>query len=380
MVVVWEWNIKDHYIQDFDDSKLNYGEIWEHPERFDINLPELNSSNSNSTRDWNHFNAIDYNETLDQILISVRNSDEIWIIDHSTTSAEAKGTTGGTYGKGGDLLYRWGNAFAYQRAEVSDQKLFGQHGVNWIKSGLEDEGKIFIYNNGNGRPGPDFSTVEILNPPQESPGFYSLGEDAIPYGPDSSEWSYGKLSDEYYYSPYLSNVQRLPNDNTLINIGSYGHFLEITPEREVVWEYIIPLAGDTPGNQGGSINNNGTFRAYKYPEDYPGFEGIELISGETIENGGNEVECEMVSDINEPFLQNFEIVFDFYRQEIVFRSELKEMIEFEIYDLQGRGVYSGFAEANEKTKVQLNTSGMYIVSGKGANSQQLSSKIIQLVF
>ena len=135
-VIVWEWNIKDHYIQDFDSEKLNYGVVSEHPELFNINLSEINSPNSNSDRDWNHFNSIDYNSDLDQILISVRNSDEIWILDHSTTTAEAASHSGGIYGKGGDILYRWGNASAYNRAPVSDQKLFGQHGVHWIKEGL----------------------------------------------------------------------------------------------------------------------------------------------------------------------------------------------------------------------------------------------------
>jgi hypothetical protein len=58
---------------------------------------------------WNHMNSIDYNPTFDQIAMSVRGNSEVWIIDHSTTTAQAKGHTGGKYGKGGDLLYRYGN-------------------------------------------------------------------------------------------------------------------------------------------------------------------------------------------------------------------------------------------------------------------------------
>jgi len=52
-------------------------------------------------------NAIDYNVQFDQILLSVRGNSEIWVIDHGTTTAEAAGHTGGTYNRGGDLLYRW---------------------------------------------------------------------------------------------------------------------------------------------------------------------------------------------------------------------------------------------------------------------------------
>ena len=128
--IIWEWEIKHHYIQDYDDTKSNFGIVSEHPELFDINLPELNSNNSNSTRDWNHFNAIDYNEELDQILLSVRNSDEIWILDHSTTTEEAETHQGGIYGKGGDILYRWGNSNAYGR--TADQKLYGLMMVEMI--------------------------------------------------------------------------------------------------------------------------------------------------------------------------------------------------------------------------------------------------------
>jgi len=288
--VVWQWNIYDHYVQDFDSTKANYGVVNSHPELFDLNLPELNSSNSNSTRDWNHFNAIDYNPELDQILISVRNSDEIWILDHSTTTEEAAGHQGGTYGKGGDILFRWGNASAYKTAEVSDQKLFGQHGVHWITEG-SDLGKIMIYNNGNGRPGPDFSQIDVLEPAQQEPGFY-IQNPGLPNGPTNAITIYGSESGEDFYSPYLSNAQSLPNGNTLINAGSPGTIFEINEERKVVWEYIIPLFGDFPATQGQNINNNSNFRAYKYASTYSGFDDITIVTGEPIEN--NASECELL--------------------------------------------------------------------------------------
>jgi hypothetical protein len=105
--IVWEWHVWDHLIQDHDPSKDNYGDVGDHPELIDINF--------GGGVDWNHINSVDYNQELDQIILSAHAFDEIWVIDHSTTTEEAAGHTGGNSGKGGDLLYRWGNPQAYRR-------------------------------------------------------------------------------------------------------------------------------------------------------------------------------------------------------------------------------------------------------------------------
>ena len=62
-----------------------------------------------------HCNGLDYNSALDQIALSCRGMNEVYIIDHSTTTEEAVGHTGGNAGKGGDILYRWGNPSVPQR-------------------------------------------------------------------------------------------------------------------------------------------------------------------------------------------------------------------------------------------------------------------------
>lgn len=333
--IVWEWQIKDHYIQDFDSTKLNFGVVSDHPELFNINLPEINSSNSNSSRDWNHFNAIDYNEALDQILISVRNSDEIWILDHSTTTVEAASHEGGKYGKGGDILYRWGNASAYNRASVSEQKLFGQHGVHWIKDGLEDAGKILIYNNGNGRPGTDYSTVEIIVPPQDANGGYLINPDE-PFGPIDPDWIYGNQPGENFYSAYLSNAQRLENGNTLINAGSPGIVFEIDENKKKVWEYIIPLSGDTPYTQGQTANNNSTFRAYKFSPDFPGLAGLDLTAGSTIELGNSPINCELINADFESNNLNVELIIDAFSKTAIIINPNNKELRVDLFDVAGK--------------------------------------------
>lgn len=374
--ILWEWHIKDHYIQDFDPTKENYGVIAEHPELFNINYPDLNSGNSNSTRDWNHINAIDYNAALDQILLSVRNSDEIWILDHSTTTAEAATHSGGLQGKGGDILYRWGNASAYERAPVSDQKLFGQHGVHWIKEG-QHEGKILIFNNGNGRPGPDYSTVEILVPTQDANGGYIL-PDTEPFGPETTEWSYGDGAGENFYSAYLSNAQILSNGNILINAGSPGDIFEIDMDKNIVWEYTIPLNGDTPVNDGEVANNNGNFRAYKFPADYTGFSLVDLSPGDLIENISDPLGCAIFPvAIDAPMVDVAIEINYFFNKKSVAISHAAPHTSIAVFDRMGTRLFSKKINAETYTiDVSSFSKGLYIIQLAAPDGGKLVKKVM----
>ena len=150
--IVWEWHLWDHLVQDSDPSLPGYGVVSEHPELMDINYGDVGGGGGpgGSNADWMHINAIDYNPLLDQIVISSRHQNEIYIIDHSTTTEEASGHTGGNSGKGGDFLYRWGNPAAYDRGSNSSQRLDSQHGINWIKEGYPGAGNLILYNNNYG--------------------------------------------------------------------------------------------------------------------------------------------------------------------------------------------------------------------------------------
>ncbi|OYT28539.1 hypothetical protein B6U98_04580 [Thermoplasmatales archaeon ex4572_165] len=251
--IVWEWHVWDHLIQDFDPSKDNFGNVEEHPELIDINFGHPDA-------DWNHINSVDYNEDLDQIMVSVKHLSELWVIDHSTSTEEAAGHTGGRYGKGGDLLYRWGNPHAYRQGGPEDQKLFNQHDPQWIKQGLPGEGNILIFNNGNGRPGGEYSSIEEIVPPVDELGFYHKHSFEA-YGPKEALWTYTKENPFDFFSYHISGCQRLPNGNTLICEGANGLFFEVTLEKEIVWEYL---------NQFPSQFNNKVFKIHRYPPDYPG--------------------------------------------------------------------------------------------------------------
>ena len=123
--IIWEWRFYDHLIQDYNSEIPNYGNIANNPQLFNINA-------YNILGDFTHLNCVDFNPDLNQIIFSSRSLNEVFIIDHSTTTMEAKGHFGGIYGKGGDFLYRWGNPINYNRGDLSNQKLHAPHGVNWI--------------------------------------------------------------------------------------------------------------------------------------------------------------------------------------------------------------------------------------------------------
>lgn len=165
--IVWEWHLWDHVIQDFDSSKANYGDVAKHPELLDLNYtPRRGRINE----DWNHTNSIDYNPQLDQIVLCLHTMSEIFVIDHSTTTEEAAGHSGGHSGKGGDILYRWGNPQVYRAGDASDQKLFAPHDATWIEPGLVGGGNIMIFNNGQGRSDGRYSSVDVIVPPSTKAG------------------------------------------------------------------------------------------------------------------------------------------------------------------------------------------------------------------
>ena len=285
--VVWEWNIKDHLVQDFDATKDNFGVVADNPNRLDFNY--INATNA--TANWLHCNSLQYNPALDQLVLSSRIMSEIYIIDHSTTTAEAATSTGGTYGKGGDFLYRWGNKAAYDKGTSSNQTLFGQHYPHWIADGLTDAGKIMIFNNGGARA---YSSIDIIDPMVTTPGNYTY-DNVNGYGPTNAEWIYTTPTNTDFFTAILSSGERLPNGNTLICDGDSGYFFEIDPAENIVWEYVNPDATNGIINQGDTASFNLVFRAHKFSFDYPAFTGKNLTPGDPIETNPDISNCNLLN-------------------------------------------------------------------------------------
>ena len=274
--VVWEWHAWDHLVQDFDSTKSNYGIVADHPELIDINYYSIPA-----TKDWLHANSVDYDVARDQVMITLAHVDEFWILDHSTSTVEAATHTGGNRGKGGDLLYRWGNPRAYERGDSADQKLFFMHDAHWIPPGRPDSGKVLIFNNGQGRR---YSTVEIMELPESSLGEYALSQGQA-YGPVASEWIYASDSLLDFFSKIMSGAQQQANGNILMCNGAYGYALEVNKSFDTLWHYVNPMTSSGATNQGdtGPVGANATFRIERYSPSFVGFVGKDLTPGDPLE-------------------------------------------------------------------------------------------------
>ena len=251
--IVWEWHIWDHLIQDYNPELLNYGVISDYPELFDINLGPVGNNAGGpqgANGDWMHINAVDYNPILDQIALSSRLQNELFLIDHSTTTEEAASHSGGNSNKGGDFLYRWGNSANYGRGDESDRILGDQHSVNWIPEGYPGAGNLILFNNTH--DGSDSAVLEF-SPPMDENGEYLINENE-PFGPESWEWIYmGDIS-----TPMQGGAFRLPNGNTLITQTHTSTIIEVDSAGTELWSFTFE----------GESGSYWIARSEKYSPDY----------------------------------------------------------------------------------------------------------------
>ena len=279
--IVWEWHVWDHLIQNRDRTKANFGDVAAHPELIDVNC------NGRATAAfWNHMNSLAYNAKLDQIVLSVRGCNEIWIIDHATTTKEAASHSGGKQGKGGDLLYRWGNPAAYGRGTAADRQLIQQHDAEWVPDGSPGAGHLTIFNNGYER---GWSSIEEIVPPVDAKGSYQLATGKA-YGPDKPVWHYEAKNRTDFFSSEISGAHRLPNGNMLVCAGVIGNLFEVTPAGATVWQYVNPMVrggilaqGENPGKDMRGHLWNAVFKVHRYAPDYQGLKGKDLTPKGVIE-------------------------------------------------------------------------------------------------
>ncbi|MFT4536939.1 MAG: hypothetical protein ACJA1A_002363 [Saprospiraceae bacterium] len=325
--IVWRWSALDHVIQDVDAAKSNFGNIGAHPELINLNYitEELEPNH-----DWLHINSIDYNQELDQIAVCSRNNSEIYIIDHSTSILEARSSSGGIYGKGGDILYRYGNPESYDHGSQVDRTLHQGHDVSWINTG-DYQGHFLIFNNkyiDNTR-----SQIQIWNNPSDD-GEYQFTEELL-FGEEEILWTYDDVG---FYSSRMSSAQMMSNGNILTTEGTSGEISEITPSKEKVWKYINPVnRNGGPGIQSGTPQFNSLFKSVRYRDDYTGFQNRNLMPGEPVELSPDDIGCQIFlpTTVDEKQLQSKDI-FTVDNQRLMWKVEAPSPQKIYILDVFGR--------------------------------------------
>ena len=236
--IVWEWHAKDHFIQDYDDTKSNYGVIADHPRKINVNYV------SDKMEDIMHANGLEYDAEEDLIYISVNFYSEVWVIDHSTTTEEAAAESGGNRGFGGDLVYRFGNPEAYDN--IGTRLFYNNHHPLLFDS---SEGKtLSLFMNGYHI---EQSTVYEFDFDQA----YTL--EANTDNEPTVRWSFTHPD---LYAGKVSGMVRLPNNNRLITEGDYGIW-EVSPNGDIIWKF----SGD-----------GFYWRSYYYDKNHPGIVALGL--------------------------------------------------------------------------------------------------------
>ncbi|WP_458627390.1 aryl-sulfate sulfotransferase [Winogradskyella sp. PC D3.3] len=365
--IVWEWRFADRFIQDFDATKSNYGVIENHPELIDINYEDHNMIHA----DFMHMNGIDYNAELDQIVMSCKSLGEIYIIDHSTTTAEAASSTGGNYNKGGDFLWRWGNPEVYRKGSPLDRKLFEQHDPKWIPEGFPNAGKITVFNNDVGATNTH-SSINIIAPVPTASG-YEISNDK--YSPTDFFFSWeGEVINQTVFQPKMSGVTALQNGNLIFSEAIKGRLTEITLDGDIVWIYRNP-SGESIINQYSTESEiifNTLFKAEKYPLDYIGFNDLDLTPGAIIEDvNSNSVNCNENLSTTDPTFTEIRIINNPVQHEtIVFSTQLQDSATIDIYNINGTSVVTNIKLINQQLHLPKIEKGLYFITIKDTKTNK----------
>ena len=238
---VWEWHVWDH---------LGKG-----PDKIDINVfltPKRSPVQAGP--DWTHFNGVSYNPNTDQVALTSRNLGEVYIIDKKT----------------GNIVSRWGNLANYGEGKFpsgyyddGDTELFGPHAPDWTS-----DTTVSIFDNGDARLSANYSRAVEVD---------------VTTGKIVWQWRPADVgtTPSNFYTATQGGCQKLPNGNWLItSTNTGGHTIEVTPDKEIVWEFINPLGrGNKVYATSGKHGQTGQFMVHKslrYAKDDPRFAGKDM--------------------------------------------------------------------------------------------------------
>jgi hypothetical protein len=235
--ITWEWVASDHV------DELGFS-----PEARKA-MKAAGSFNANrGSFDWLHINSAHYvgpNQWFDTG--DMRFAPDNIIISSRETSVLA------IVGRDGKIVWRLGPDFSESKELRAIRQIIGQHHAHLIPKGLPGAGNLLVFDNG-GSSG--YGAPSGIAP--EGRAIYArAGSRVLEINPVTLElvWSYANAR---FFSTNISSAQRVANGNTLITAGAGGRLFEVTPNGEIVWEYLHPVFG-------GANNANNVYRAYRVP-------------------------------------------------------------------------------------------------------------------
>lgn len=252
--IVWEWHASKHFNElSFSEAAKNV--LFRNPNQHFTKNGELgdwlhiNSMSTLGPNKW--YDAGDNRFKPENIIWDAREANIMAIIDKES----------------GKIVWQIGPDFSVNKELRLIGQIIGQHHCHMIPKGLPGEGNILLFDNGGwagyglpDRMSKDGTKVDIRDHSR-----------VLEINPVTLELEWGFIaSDEKvgmmpmvtntaFYSQLISSAQRLPNGNTLITEGCFCRVFEVTPEKEIVWEYRAPFD---------EVAQPMIYRAYRYPYNY----------------------------------------------------------------------------------------------------------------
>ena len=248
--IVWTWAASDH----IDEIGFSPEELKLLRNAKNADYLHVNDLKPVGPNHW--FDEGDQRFAPDNLIFDSRNGNFIAIIDRKTRKIVW------TLGPHFPPVAADGGGASRKLPRPIDQ-ISGQHDAQIIPKGLPGAGNLLVFDNQGAAGYPPAATtltggsrvLEINPVTQQVVWQYSAAE----FG--AAGWT--------FRSTHISNARRLPNGNTFVDEGQIGRLFQVTPQGEIVWEYVNPYPRRGKDAETGKATiNYSVYRAEPVPYDW----------------------------------------------------------------------------------------------------------------